>query len=106
MKLLLSYSSLIAIAIIILSSTSKSPDQPLTIRGSIIQSASNERIENAYLYVVQGEEEALSLRDGSFSLSTWKTLPVTLVAEHPKFKQTRVVITDASQKQVIKLDPK
>lgn len=106
MKLLLSYSSLIAIAIIILSSTSKSPDQPVTITGSIIQNASNERIENAYLYVVPGEEETLSAKDGSFSLATWKSLPVTLVAEHPKFKRTKVTVTDASQKQLIKLDLK
>jgi hypothetical protein len=106
MKLLLSYSSLAAIVIIILSSTSKSPNQSITIRGNIVQASTNQHIENAYLYVVQGEEEALSAKDGSFSIATWKNLPVTLVAEHHGFKQTKVIIKDASQKLLIKLEPK
>jgi len=106
MKLILSYSSFIAIATIILSSTSKLPDHKVTISGSIVQTATNQHVENAYLYVVQGEEEALSGKDGSFTIATWKNLPVILVAEHAGFKQTKVIIKDASQKQVIKLEPK
>ena len=106
MKLLLSYASLAAIAVIILSSTSASKNQPVVISGSIMQTASNQHIENAYLYVVQGEEEALSGKDGSFSISTWKSLPVTLYAEHPGYKRTKVIIQDASKKLLLKLEPK
>jgi hypothetical protein len=106
MKLLLSYGSLVAIATIILSSTSVSSKQPVVIRGSILRASSAQHIENVYLYVVQGEEEALSGKDGSFTLSTWKSLPVTLYAEHPGYKRTKVVVHDASKKYLLKLEPK
>jgi hypothetical protein len=69
-------------------------------------SATDKTIENVYIYITSGEEEALSNNKGTFTISTWQDLPVTLVIEHPTYKQKKVRITDASQHQVIKLEPK
>jgi len=55
---------------------------------------------------VSGEEEALSGKDGVFTISTWQQLPVTLVIEHPRYRSKKISINDPSKKTVIKLDPK
>ena len=77
-----------------------------TIVGAVKNSATDKYIENVYIYITSGEEEALSNNKGAFTISTWQDLPVTLVIEHPIYKQKKIRITDASQYQLIKLDPK
>jgi hypothetical protein len=99
-------SLLIALPAFILHTSEIYPDRPHTIAGSVKNSATDKSIENVYIYITSGEEEALSNNKGAFTISTWQDLPVTLVIEHPIYKQKKVRITDASQYQNIKLDPK
>lgn len=82
------------------------PAKPYNIEGAVKNSATGKSIENVYIYITSGEEEALSNNKGTFTISTWQELPVTLVIEHPVYKQKKIRITDASQYQLIKLDPK
>jgi hypothetical protein len=86
--------------------TSAFTAKPLTIEGAVKNSATGKSIENVYIYITSGEEEALSNNKGTFTISTWQELPVTLVIEHPVYRQQKVRITNASQYQLIKLDPK
>lgn len=97
---------LIALPAFILHTSEIYPDKPYTIEGAIKNSANGKSIENVYIYITSGEEEALSTNKGTFTISTWQELPVTLVIEHPVYKQKKIRITDASQYQLIKLDPK
>lgn len=100
-----SNSWLIALPAFILHTSEIYPDRPHTIEGAVKNSIDGKSIENVYIYITSGEEEALSDNKGTFTISTWQELPVTLVIEHPTYKQKKIRITDASQYQVIKLDP-
>jgi hypothetical protein len=97
---------LIALPAFILHTSEIYPDRPHTIAGAVKNSTTDNFIENVYVYITSGEEEALSNSKGAFTISTWQDLPVTLVIEHPVYKQKKIRITDASQYQLIKLEPK
>ena len=97
---------LIALPVFILNTSGISPDRPHTITWALKNNSTGKYIENAYVYITSGEEEALSNNKGAFTVSTWQDLPVTLVIEHPVFQKKKIRITDASQYLLIKLDPK
>jgi hypothetical protein len=97
---------LIALPALIFHTSEIYPERPHTIAGAVRNSTTDKYIENVYIYITSGEEEALSNSKGAFTISTWQDLPVTLVIEHPVYKQKKIRITDASQYQLIKLDPK
>jgi hypothetical protein len=97
---------LIALPVLIFNTSEIFPGRPYTIEGAITNSTTGKNIENAYVYIVSGEEEALTNAKGVFTISTWQQLPVTLIVEHPTFKQKKIRVADASQYQLIKLDPK
>jgi hypothetical protein len=77
-------------------------NQQKTVTGKIVGS-SNEGVTDAYVYVVAGEEETLSLKDGKFSLKTWQPLPLVLVIEHNDFEKQRIVIRASDKPVTIKL---
>lgn len=97
---------LIALPVFILHTSEIFPARPHTITGAVKNNSTGKYIENAYVYITSGEEEALSNNKGAFTISTWQDLPVTLVIEHPVYQKQKIRITDASQYQLIKLDPK
>jgi hypothetical protein len=77
-------------------------NQQKTVNGTIVGKA-NEGISDAYVYVVAGEEETLSVRDGKFSLKTWQPLPLVLVIEHSDFEKQRIIIRASDKPVTIKL---
>jgi hypothetical protein len=97
---------LVALPAIILYTSEIFPAKPYKIEGAVKNSATGKYIENVYIYVTSGEEEALSNNKGAFTISTWQELPVILSIEHPVYNKKKIRITDASQYQLIKLDPK
>ncbi|WP_315817415.1 hypothetical protein [Paraflavitalea speifideaquila] len=106
MKSTSAFSWFIAVPALIMNPSDIFPSKPVKIEGNIIHSLNGRQVENAYVYIVSGEEEALSGKDGVFVISTWQQLPVTLVIEHPKYRSQKVSIKDPSKKTTIKLDPK
>lgn len=106
MKSTSAYSWLIAVPALIMNPSDVFPSKPVKIEGNVIHSLSGRQVENAYIYIISGEEEALSGKDGVFSISTWQQLPVTLVVEHPKYRSRKISIQDPAKRTIIKLDPK
>ncbi|WEK38145.1 MAG: carboxypeptidase-like regulatory domain-containing protein [Candidatus Pseudobacter hemicellulosilyticus] len=100
------YNWLIAVPALIFSTSEIYPAKPATIHGNIVNHVTGKSIENAYIYIVSGEEESLSDKEGAFSISTWQELPVTLVIEHPQYKQKKISTKDSQKKQLIRLEPK
>ena len=82
------------------------PSQPHLLQGITVNNLTKQPIENVHLYIVPGEEEAFSQKDGTFKLNTWQQFPVTIVAEHSKYKTTRIVLKEKSQQPSIQLEPK
>jgi hypothetical protein len=70
----------------------------------IVVGKDNRPVSNAYLFVVKGEEETITGSNGQFALTTWQKFPVSLSVEHPDYKKLKLLIKDAGQKQVIKLE--
>lgn len=106
MKSTSAYNWLIAVPALIMNPSDVFPSKPVKIEGSIIHSLNGRQVENAYIYIISGEEEALSGKDGVFSISTWQQLPVTLVVEHPKYRSRKISVQDPAKRAIIKLDPK
>jgi hypothetical protein len=106
MKPTSAYTWLLAVPALIMSPSEIFPSKPVKIEGNVIHSLNGKQVENAYIYIVSGEEEALTGKDGVFTISTWQQLPVTLVVEHPKYRSQKISIKDPAKKTVIKLDPK
>lgn len=72
-------------------------NKPVFITGKVIAENTGIPVTGAYVYTVAGEEEALTQKDGSFTLKTWQSLPVRCTVEHKNFVQNVQVIrqTDA-----------
>lgn len=96
---------LIMLPALIFNTSAIYPGRPSTIQGTVT-SSTGKTIDKAYIYIISGEEEALTNKKGVFSISTWQDLPVTLIIEHPVFKKRKINITDASNHQFITLEPK
>ncbi len=82
------------------------PSQPYQLQGITINKVTRQPVEDVHVFIVQGEEETLSVKDGTFKLTTWQQLPVTVVAEHSKFKTAKLVLQENTQRATILLEPK
>ncbi|HSC54974.1 MAG TPA: carboxypeptidase-like regulatory domain-containing protein [Phnomibacter sp.] len=65
---------------------------PRQINGVVKDAASGKIIDKAHVYIVLGEEEAVTGKDGKFSISTQKEFPLELKVQHPGYKQSKVVV--------------
>jgi hypothetical protein len=72
----------------------------------VVNQGSNTPVEKAYIIAVAGEEETLSARDGSFTLTTWQKLPAVIVVQHPDFRTEKVAVNDSTHTFLIKLQSK
>ena len=63
-------------------------------------------ILGAHVYVVKGEEEAITGSDGSYRITSWQQLPFTLTIEHNNYQIGSIRITESGKKQLVKLKPK
>ena len=81
-------------------------DLPDLVKGKIVDHSNNLPIEKAYIYVVAGEEEALSHKDGSFEIMTWQKFPLTIQINHEQYQVEKMLYKSPNEKPVIRLTPK
>lgn len=79
---------------------------PEVVKGKVIDVSNQAPVEKAYVYIVSGEEEALSLKDGSFEIITWQAFPITVEIKHDQYKAAKIVYKNASESRLIKLQSK
>lgn len=78
-------------------------NEPVIIAGTVM-TEKNEPVYNAHVYVVDGEEEALTNNKGEFSIRSWQKAPLKLTIEKPgSYQRISIVISDPLRKQVIRL---
>jgi len=67
---------------------------PVIIQGKVVAKQSNVPVQQAYIHITAGEEEAITAKDGSFIIKTWQSLPVECTVEHKDFIKRKMTITD------------
>jgi hypothetical protein len=77
---------------------------PFIVEGKVVAESTGQPVTNAHVFVLDGEEEALTNNKGEFRIKTWQSAPFKLTVEkHDGFKRVSILIKDASAKPLIKL---
>lgn len=76
---------------------------PVEIKGIVISAETGKPIPGIYLFVTEGEEEALTDSKGEFRIKTWKPLPLVLTSQNINYHPVRLKVTQASSVISVKL---
>lgn len=76
---------------------------PVEIKGIVISAETGKPIPGIYLFVTEGEEEALTDSKGEFRIKTWKPLPLVLTSQNINYHPVRLKVTQASGVISVKL---
>lgn len=80
---------------------------PFTVEGKVVAESTGKPVPNAHVYILDGEEEALTNSDGEFRIQSWQKTPFKLtVKSYNNYRDATIVITDPSRRQVIRLKSK
>ncbi len=75
----------------------------ITVKGTVLSDKTGKPVPGALVYIVLGEEEALTKVKGEFSIETTKKLPLEVVTEHRDYKKHSVELTSLTDNLVIRL---
>lgn len=78
----------------------------IQLKGAVLSEKTGQPVNGALIYVILGEEEALSKGKGTFVLETSRELPVQVITEHPSYLKHVVELRSVSQPLVIRLKPR
>lgn len=76
------------------------------VKGKIIDQTNRFPIEKAHIYIISGEEEALSSSEGSFEITTWQAFPLTIKINHDQYHASTVLYQNAYDRPTIRLERK
>jgi hypothetical protein len=77
---------------------------PVLIEGKVLAEKTGLPVYHAHVYILDGEEEALTDNNGDFSIKSWQRTPFKLTVERQDaYQKTSVVVSDPLKKQVIRL---
>ena len=80
--------------------------EALIISGQVV-TEKGDPVRNAHVYIIDGEEEALTNANGEFSIRSWQKAPLKITVEKPDlYHKTSITVTDPARKQVIRLKTK
>jgi hypothetical protein len=94
----------IALLLMLSGSAEAQKTAPFIIEGKVVAESTGQPVSNAHVFILDGEEEALTNIKGEFRIKTWQSAPFKLTVEkHVGFRRVSIVIKDASAKPLIKL---
>jgi len=77
---------------------------PVVIEGRVISESTGQPVTQAHVFILDGEEEALTNNKGEFKIKTWQPAPIKLTVEkHDGYRRISIVVKDPAAKQVIRL---
>ena len=76
---------------------------PAVFEGKVISNETAAPVVGAHVFIIKGEEEALTGSDGSFRITSWQQLPFTITIEHKNYQTSNIRITEGGKKQLVKL---
>lgn len=72
---------------------------PVVIEGVVMSNSDGKPVSQAHVYIVHGEEEALTDRKGNFRIESWQKLPAKLTVAYKNKKVLTATISTAAEKQ-------
>jgi|GEM_PF-978605 len=79
---------------------------PVELKGVVTNAETGKPISGIYLFVTEGEEEALTDTKGEFKIRTWKPLPLVLTSQNPDYQNIKLKVTQADAVIAVKLKRK
>lgn len=76
-------------------------NKPLVIEGYVYFEGTSNPAGNVYLYIIEGEEEYLTDRNGYFRIESWQKSPLHITVKQPAKPAFRFKVGNPSSKQVI-----
>jgi acyl-coenzyme A synthetase/AMP-(fatty) acid ligase len=74
------------------------------IEGKVVAESTGQPVNGVHVFIVDGEEEALTNNKGEFRIRSWQKSPFRITAEkYDRYRKESIVVTDASQKHIIRL---
>jgi len=77
--------------------------KPTVVEGHVYAGKNSAPAAKLYVYIVEGEEECLTDKNGYFRIETWQQLPVHITVQEPGKQTVRHQVKDPSVKQVIRI---
>ena len=78
---------------------------PQTVQGTVVSAASQEPLKNAFVHVIEGEEEALTDARGNFKLETFQPFPLTVTVQREHYRKKKIRVAAPGQKLIIAIQP-
>lgn len=75
--------------------------QTKVVEGTVISERNHKPVANAHVYIVHGEEEALTNAKGEFSIETVQKFPLILTVDQQQHEKTRITISAPDKKIII-----
>jgi len=79
---------------------------PVEIKGIVLNAETGKPIPGIYLFVTEGEEEALTDARGEFRIRTWKPFPLVLTSQNNGYHSVRLRLAQASGSVEVRLRKK
>ncbi|MET0463658.1 MAG: carboxypeptidase-like regulatory domain-containing protein [Chitinophagaceae bacterium] len=81
-------------------------ETPVEIRGVVTNAETGKPIQGMYLFVTEGEEEALTNAKGEFRIKTWKALPLVLTSQNQEYHTVKLKVSQPETVVNVKLKKK
>lgn len=76
----------------------------VVLQGKVIDARDERPVARAHVYVVRGEEEALTDNNGRFRVQSWQSLPLKISAAAPGFHAASLSVKEPSKELLIRLN--
>ncbi len=72
----------------------------------VVEKETGKPVANVHVYIVHGEEEAMTDSKGSFSIDSWQSFPLKLTVEAIGFKRTVTIVEKENKTYRIAIERK
>lgn len=99
--------SLVFIALLFAFAGIAQSQREIVIEGKVVVETTGKPVASAHVYILDGEEEALTNSQGEFKIRSWQKAPFKVtVKKYGNYQDESVTVTNPSQKLVIRLKSK
>lgn len=78
-------------------------DVQAVVEGQVVAESSGKAVSGVHVYIIEGEEEALTDANGNFRIRTWQKFPLQLTAKYRDRPAVKINVADASSRKIIRL---